>query len=267
MRRNQEFQFVWMTVRRVTIAVPAGLSTVPLVYGIGHAKCLHADVVSSSPGDSAEAFHSGRAEIALLPVGELLQLKDADIVTSYCLGSGGSMRTSMVAGRVPAEKADRVFFTRDSLTESLYLKILSVKKWGRGLKTEPVGKLPAADSLAEGDVCIFTGDDAAEQSSSYAHAGDLSQMWNLASRQPFVYAVWVARKSVENAVLDALQESLTFGLEHVWEAVSESADVDGLQAYDYITSNIDYIFDNQKNKALKKFWETGLKTTLRINPG
>jgi len=266
-KRNQEFQFLWMTVRRVTIAVPSGLSTVPMVYGIEHAKCLHADVSSSSPGSSAEAFRSGRADIALLPLGELLQIKDADIVSSYCLGSGGCMRTSMVAGRVPVEKADRVFFTRDSLTESLYLKILSVKKWGRGLKTELVEALPAAEELSQGDVSIFTGDDAGERITGYAYSSDLSQIWNLNVRLPFVYAVWVARKSVENAVLDAFQESLTFGLEHVWEAVCASGQQDGLQSYAYIDSNIDYIFDNQKNKALKKFWETGLKTTLRINPG
>lgn len=35
----------------------------------------------------------------------------------------------------------------------------------------------------------------------------------------------------------------------------------------YLTQNIDYIFDNQKHKALQKFWDSGIKVTPRANPG
>ena len=32
-------------------------------------------------------------------------------------------------------------------------------------------------------------------------------------------------------------------------------------------AHFDYIFDNQKDKALKKFWNSGLKAVPRANPG
>ena len=35
----------------------------------------------------------------------------------------------------------------------------------------------------------------------------------------------------------------------------------------YLTQNIDYIFDNQKHKALQKFWNSGIKVSPRANPG
>ena len=38
-------------------------------------------------------------------------------------------------------------------------------------------------------------------------------------------------------------------------------------AYEYLTRNIDYIFDNQKRRALQKFWDSGLKVSPRVNPG
>ena len=38
-------------------------------------------------------------------------------------------------------------------------------------------------------------------------------------------------------------------------------------AYAYLTRNIDYLYDNQKQKALRKFWDAGLKVSPRVNPG
>ena len=38
-------------------------------------------------------------------------------------------------------------------------------------------------------------------------------------------------------------------------------------AYDYLTKNIDFLFDIQKHNALKKFWDYGLKIEPKVNPG
>ena len=35
----------------------------------------------------------------------------------------------------------------------------------------------------------------------------------------------------------------------------------------HLDNHYDYIFDNQKDKALKKFWNSGLKAVPRANPG
>ena len=34
-----------------------------------------------------------------------------------------------------------------------------------------------------------------------------------------------------------------------------------------VLSGFDYIFDNQKHKALQQFWDSGLKVAPRANPG
>lgn len=256
-----------MTVRRVTIAAPEGLSTVPLIYGIEHAECLHADVLLSSPSECADNFVSGKADIALLPIGELTGIKDADIVSSYCVGYNSASGCCVVAGDVPADKIMRIYHTSDALTESYYARILAVKKWGARMAVERVDVLPDASNMKEGDACIFTGMDAKSAAAGFSHVYDLTEIWSAAEHVPMVHSVWVARACVDNATLDALEQSFTFGLEHVWEAVADSAYSEPSQAYEFLTCKTDYIFDNQKNKALKKFWDSGLKTTLRINPG
>ena len=67
--------------------------------------------------------------------------------------------------------------------------------------------------------------------------------------------------------VETLQHALTYGLEHGYEAILESAfAADAGRAYAEF-AHFDYIFDNQKDKALKKFWDSGLKVAPRANPG
>lgn len=85
-----------------------------------------------------------------------------------------------------------------------------------------------------------------------------------APRTPFAYAVWVGREDASAELTEAFDCALTFGLERSYEALVEAGRSDA----DYcFVSKIDYIFDNQKHKALHKFWDAGLKVTPRANPG
>ena len=78
----------------------------------------------------------------------------------------------------------------------------------------------------------------------------------------------MARKGTPYAVTDALEQALTFGVEHIYEAIVENGfDKKPYNAYEYLTRNIDYLFDEQKHKALQKFWNSGIKVEPRANPG
>lgn len=86
-------------------------------------------------------------------------------------------------------------------------------------------------------------------------------------KKPFAYAVWVAHADTDPDWCEGLQHALTRGLEHTYEAVVASGyDRKPLDAYGHL-SRLDYIFDNQKRKALEKFWNAGLKVAPRANPG
>lgn len=89
----------------------------------------------------------------------------------------------------------------------------------------------------------------------------------LDTKKPCAYAVWAAHADTDPDWTEGLQHALTFGLEHTYEAILAGGY--GEKSYDVYghLSRIDYIFDNQKDKALKKFWNSGLKADLRANPG
>lgn len=95
----------------------------------------------------------------------------------------------------------------------------------------------------------------------------LVEGWKPYGKLPCAFALWVAAPEVEPETVEALQHALTYGLEHGYEAILESpyGDDPG-RAYEGL-SRFDYIFDNQKDKALKKFWDSGQKVAPRTNPG
>ena len=83
---------------------------------------------------------------------------------------------------------------------------------------------------------------------------------------PWPYAVWVARPDFDPDLTRSLQNALTFGLEHIYEALLDARVEDPEDAYDHLL-HIDFIYDSEKEETLKKFWTSGLKTPLRVKPG
>ena len=151
----------------------------------------------------------------------------------------------------------------------------------QGLRSDAQGSVPdvrdranhehnAADacfSRKEGDAFVLIGDKVFDNEDRFANTWDLAEEWQRHTKLPFVFAVWVARKSVSAETLAALEDALTLGVERVYESILESDYADRPYAYEYLTRNIDYFFDEQKRRGLQKFWDEGLKATLRTNPG
>ena len=256
-----------MTATRVRIAAVSYLNTIPFIYGIEHAGKLQAELLLSPPAGCAEAFNSGQADIALIPVGALPSLKEAKIITSYCLGAQSGVRSVVLASNSPLKDIRTLYLDSHSRTSALLTRYLAVKKWDIAPEWKELTDYSIVDSPAEGDAFLLIGDKVFPREGKFRYWLDLSDEWRALTKLPFVFAVWVAREDVAPEVLDALEESLTYGLEHTWEAVAEYKYDHLPYAYDYLTRNMDYLFDAQKRKALGKFWNDGIKTTLRINPG
>lgn len=258
-----------MTVRPVSIAAVSYLNTIPFLYGIRHAADLRAELLLSPPSGCAEAFNSRQADIALIPVGALPGIadKDFDIVTSWCIGADGPVRTVVMTGNSPLKDIKRVWLDCHSETSVRLVRILAAKYWDIAPAWEHLEDYSLLDNPAPGDAFVLIGDKVFENEGRFKNTWDLAEEWQKRTKLPFVFAVWVARKSVPEETLAALEDALTLGVERIYEAILESPYADREYAYEYLTRNIDYFFDEQKRIALERFWDQGLKATLRINPG
>ena len=86
---------------RNRIAAVSYLNTIPFIYGIEHAGAgLHAELLLSPPRGCAEALRDGKADLALIPVAAIPGISDLRIVTPYCIGASGPVRTVVLAREV-----------------------------------------------------------------------------------------------------------------------------------------------------------------------
>ena len=178
------------------------------------------------------------------------------------------MRTVVLLSNEPIEKAHRVFLDAHSLTSVQLAGYLLAKHWRVTPEYYTLEDYAQLGHALPGDAFLLIGDKVFDHEGRFAYSYDLAAEWKKATRLPFAFAVWVARKGTDPDFTEGLQHALTFGIEHTYEAILEHGfDNKPYDAYAYLTQNIDYIFDNQKHKALQKFWDSGIKVTPRANPG
>ena len=255
-----------MAVNTKIIAV-SYLNTIPFIYGLRHHSNLGADLLLAPPATCYQNFVEGKADIALMPAAMVPSLADAEIVTDYCIGAVGKVRTVVVVSNSPIAQVRRIFLDAHSKTSVQLCGYLAKNLWKIEPEWHAMEDYSMLDSAEQGDAFLLIGDKVFDNEGRFAYSYDLAEEWHKATKMPFTFAVWVARKGLSYEVRDELQAAFTYGMEHIYEAILESGYAEREYAYEYLTENIDFLFDIQKHNALKKFWDYGLKVEPKVNPG
>ena len=255
-----------MAVDAKIIAV-SYLNTIPFIYGLRHHSKFGAELLLAPPADCYKNFVEGKADIALMPAAMVPSLPDAEIVTDYCIGASGDVRTVVVVSNTPIERVQRILLDPHSKTSVQLCGYLAKNLWHIDPEWVELSDYTLLDTPTDGDAYLIIGDKVFDNEGKFRYSYDLASEWHRTTGLPFTFAVWVARKGLSYDIHDELQAAFTFGVEHIYEAILESDYADRDYAYEYLTRNIDFLFDIQKHNALKKFWDFGLKVKPKVNPG
>ncbi len=207
--------------------------------------------------------------MALVPVGGLSLIKDPDfdVVSSWCIGADGPVRTVVMVSDSPLKSIERVWLDGDSHTSVGLARLLAAKYWKISPEWVGHGDRERLETPQKGDAFVLIGDKVFDNEGRFANSWDMADEWVKYAKLPFVFAVWVARKSVPAETLAALEDALTLGVERIYESILESDYADRPYAYEYLTRNIDYFFDEQKRRGLDRFRDELPGAALRANPG
>ena len=257
----------WMMGVNTKIIAVSYLNTIPFIYGLRHHANLGAELLLAPPATCYQSFVEGKADIALVPAAMVPSLPDAEIITDYCIGAVDKVRTVVVMSNTPIEKVRRIYLDAHSKTSVQLCGFLAKKLWHIEPEWVAMSDYEQLCHAEEGDAFLLIGDKVFDHEGEFSFVYDLAEEWHKATKMPFTFAVWVARKGLSYDVRDELQAAFTYGVEHIYEAILESDYADKEYAYDYLTRNIDFLFDIQKHNALKKFWDYGLKIEPKVNPG
>ena len=248
------------------IALTSYLDTVPFVYGIKHAPECRAELLLSSPARSVELIEQGAADIALVPTAAADRLRGVRILSEYCLSSSERLATVRMECDVPLQQIEQIIYDAEWFITPEILGRLCTHLWRIAPKLIDRNELPAEWQPAPTDAEIICGTEAFTSARRRRYEFDLGEEWRRSTHSPLVLGVWIARADVTPEESDAFERALTFGIEHTWEALTEN-ELATPESYTQLTERIDYLFDQEKDKALRKLWREGVKVAPRANPG
>lgn len=246
-----------MLDRKVRISAVRYANTFPFLYGIeatGFGK--EADITTDHPSDCAKKLINGSVDIGLVPIASLVQLPDYRIITNYCLGAYGKVKTVMLLSNCPFESISTIYLDYRSMSSVTLVKILAKNAWKREFVWKNTSKgFDFLDITGNGAV-VLIGDQCFGLSPLFKYKKDLAEEWYNFTGLPFAFACWVANKEIDNEFLTSFNNALSFGVERIDEVVAkygESSIIMGKELYTYLTENMDFKLDSDKRKAIDLF--------------
>lgn len=232
---------------KIKISAVSYTNTKPFIYGIERSELLDKIELSLDiPSDCAAKLISGQVDIGLIPVAAIPQVPNASIVADYCIGSVGAVNSVFVFSNVPFQEIKTVRLDSHSRTSNNLAKVLLKFHWKQEVRY-------TTDAAAETDAIVLIGDRTFGKKSDYNYAYDMGEEWMKFTGLPFVYAAWVANKTIPEAFIREFNEALAYGLSQRKELLKELPASPDFDLEDYLLHRLDFEFSPQKREALTLF--------------
>lgn len=237
------------------ISAVSYLNTIPFVHGLKQSELIKIiDLQLDYPSICAEKLINGIVDLALVPVAVIPKLKEAHIISDYCIGANGAVDTVCLYSDVPIEEIESIALDYQSRTSVALLKILLNEYWQLNpkLKKANVG---FEENIKGNHAALVIGDRAFALNTKYAYIYDLSAIWKKMTGLPFVFAAWVANKKLPQDFIVSFNKALEKGLSNINKALALEGNSypNCKNPEDYLNNKIFYNLDVEKQKGMELF--------------
>jgi chorismate dehydratase len=263
-----------MTNTPPSIAASSYLNAAPLcysfVYGSQKNRCTF--LSDEAPARCAELLAEGNADAALIPVIEYQRIPGLKIAPGACVASKKSVRSVLLASRVPIAQVRSVALDTSSRTSAALIQIILGRFYKLGV-TYQSSPPKLEDMLESNDAALIIGDPAMLIDRSALHVYDLAEEWRKHTGLPFVFAFWAIRADSSTSferdstgyrTVDFLAAKLE-GTAHADELADLYSRRLGLprdELFSYLTEAISYDLDEESLQGLRLYFELASEVGL-----
>ena len=255
-------------MKKYKVTAVSYLNTKPFLYGIfQHAVQHNIELSLDIPSLCAAKLQSGEADLGLIPVAAIPQLSNPYIISDYCIGAVGAVKTVCLYSQVPIEEVETVYLDFHSKTSVQLTKILFHKYWKQTphyISTDDLSHFSGEkhanteggylDHIKGTTAALAIGDKTMGLSEKYKYTYDLAEIWHEWTGLPFVFAAWVSNKKLPDDFIKQFNEALHIGLAHIQELIYIlPTQYFHFDLKEYFTKNISYNLDEAKKLGLKRF--------------
>jgi chorismate dehydratase len=246
-----------MVKDKIRISAVKYANTYPFIYGLKESGFEERIILETDhPADCAAKLINNRSDIGLIPVASLLQLKEYHIISDYCIGSNGNVRTVMLLSNCTFEELDTIYLDYRSKTSVKLVQVLAMNWWKRNFKWVNTAEGFDFLNIKCNEAVVLIGDQCFEYEKRFRSGVDLSMEWKKHTGLPFVFACWVSNKKIDPEFLSDFNSALKSGLtdiDAVVEYIGSYGSIKGAVLKEYLTENIDFILNEEKKKGIDLF--------------
>lgn len=243
--------------RKWRIGAVSYLNTRPLLLGLEQSGLMaEIELAKDYPAKIAQSLIDGTIDMGLVPVAVIPLLKEAHLVSNYCIGAEGDVASVCIFSQSPMEQIEKVYLDYQSRTSVQLARILLQQFWKKEvefIKAEE-GYIQNIKGTTAG---VIIGDRALAARTNFPFIYDLAGAWKQYTGKPFVFATWIANKPIPAEFMEAFDKANAFGLAHLNEVIAAiPADEQVYDLQTYYTQNISYSFTPEKKAGMKLFLES-----------
>jgi chorismate dehydratase len=233
------------------------LNTIPFICGLKNSSIFNQiELTLDFPALCADKLLNNQVDIGLIPVTTIPKIKNAQIISDYCIGANGAVDTVCLYSDVPIEEVQTIALDYQSRTSVALLKILLKEYWQ--VKPELNNtELGFEDKIKGKHAALVIGDRAFELNAKHQYIYDLSAIWKKMTSLPFVFAAWVANTELPQDFIVAFNKALENGLTDIDKAIALEGDnySNCENPEDYLNHKISYLLNAEKQKGMALFLE------------
>jgi chorismate dehydratase len=244
---------------KIRISAVKYANTYPFIYGLiesGFEKKVLLE--TDHPADCASKLIDGKVDIGLIPVAALPLVKEYHIISDYCIGANGNVRTVLLLANCPFDEIRNVYLDYRSRSSVNLTKVLAKNSWKKDFRWFNTSKAFDFLNIGLNDAVVLIGDQCFEFENSFRFKTDLAMEWKKFSGLPFVFACWTANKKLGKAFITEFNDALKLGVDNIDSVVDkfgQAGSITGETLRTYLINNIDFNFNEEKKEGLKLFLE------------
>lgn len=241
-------------MKKIKVTAVSYLNTKPLLYGIFKSKIAdQIDIQLDIPSVCAQKLLNEEADLGLVPVAIIPSIKNAQIISDYCIGTDGAVKTVCIYGQVPIEEMEAIYLDFHSKTSVELTQYLLAQHWHLSpqLLNTKEGYIEQIKDKIGG---LVIGDRTIGLEKKFNYVYDLGLEWKTHTGWPFVFAVWVANKELPSGFIQEFNQALKAGIDNIPQLINlMPASNEDFDLEDYFTNYINYELGVQKKEALDFF--------------
>ncbi|MGB8489782.1 MAG: menaquinone biosynthesis protein [Bacteroidales bacterium] len=244
-------------MEKIRISAVRYANTYPFIYGLTETGFDRKVILETDhPADCAAKLISGKADIGLIPIAALPMMKEYHIITDYCLGAYGKVRTVLLLSNCNFNSIQTINLDYRSRSSVNLARILAKNFWKKEFTWCNTSEGFDFLKLPPYNAVVLIGDQCFECRDYFRYKIDLAGEWCKFTGLPFAFACWTANRNLDRSFLSEFNEALRTGVTNIPDVVRKfgsTGSIRGEDLYSYLTVSMDFELNDEKRKAIKLF--------------